>query len=366
MRGRAVVATALLVLTLLAATPSAVANAAEPRRTGSMTAGRSFAATSIVMDAETGRVLGGAGFFTRMPPASATKILTGIIAIERLPRGATAVISERTAAIRSGSVLGLEAGQRWPVEDLLYAMLMKSANDAAFAVAERVAGGADQFVRVMNAKAKAIGASTSRFANPNGYHDTNHYVTAYDLALITRYAMRHPDFRAIVGTQTRGIVRPGHAVEEIVNTNGLLGAYAGADGVKTGFTSSAGKVLVGSAVRDGWRLIAVVMKSADPVADVTALLDDGYAAFRRIRVAHRGQQITETTVGPKARALVIIVPLDVHAAVRKGTAVSSRVWVSPNLRAPIRAGANVGIMRFYERGQVIAETPLVAANAVRP
>jgi D-alanyl-D-alanine carboxypeptidase (penicillin-binding protein 5/6) len=301
-----------------------------------------------------------------MAPASATKILTGIVAIERIPRGATTVISRRAAAVRGGSVLGVEAGEVWPVDDLLHAMLMMSANDAAFAVAERAAGSVERFVRMMNLEAKQIGATSSRFANPNGFDAPDHYVTAHDLSLITRHAMQQPGFREIVMAQSRTLARPGGAAREIVNSNGLLSAYAGADGVKTGFTARAGKVLVGSATRDGWRVIGIAMNSADPVADVSKLLDDAYATFRRVRVARRGQQVARAAVEPGARPLVVLVPRDMHAAVRNGAVVSSRIVLTPGLRAPIRAGARVGVIRFYEGGQMVAETALVAAHAVSP
>jgi D-alanyl-D-alanine carboxypeptidase (penicillin-binding protein 5/6) len=329
-------------------------------------AARISAASFIVMDAETGRVLRGVEVSRRLPPASTTKILTAVIALERLPRGATATISARAAAVRVGTALGVEAGEQWPVDVLLRAMLMTSANDAAVAVAERVADSVERFVRLMNAKAREIGATKSRFANPNGYDAANHYVTAYDLAIITRHAMQHSDFRAIVGAQRHPITRPGRPAEDLVSTNGLLAAYPGADGVKTGMTGNAGRVLVGSATREGWRLIAVAMKSTDPVADVSELLDAAFAAFQRVQVARRGAEAATTAVGPKRRTLVAIVPGDVHAAVRRGASVSSRVWLNPALHAPIRAGAPVGTMRFYEGGQMVAQTPLVAANHVRP
>jgi serine-type D-Ala-D-Ala carboxypeptidase (penicillin-binding protein 5/6) len=376
MRRHAIVAAASLIVALLAVAPIEsilpaatvidIAYGAQVGPRGSTSPQRPASYAYILMDAETGRVLAGRNLSRRMAPASATKVLTGLIAIERLPRGATVSISERAAAVRGGSVLGLAAREEWSLDDLLHGMLMMSANDAAFAIAERVAGSVERFVRLMNARSREIGATTSHFSNPNGYDATDHYVTPYDLALITRRAMQNPVFRAIVASHGRTIVRPGRPVRQIVNSNGLLDAYAGADGVKTGFTGAAGKVLVGSASRDGWRLIAVAMKSADPVADVSQLLDDGYASYQRVQVARSGQQVKAITVGPGSRTLVVIVPQDVHAAVRRGASLSSRVWINPGLRAPINRGADVGTMRFYEGGQKVAETSLVAARRVAP
>jgi D-alanyl-D-alanine carboxypeptidase (penicillin-binding protein 5/6) len=320
----------------------------------------------VLMDGESGRILDGRNHRQRMAPASATKILTGIIAIERLPKDATVTISSRASAIRGGSVLGLATGERWSVDDLLHAMLMMSANDAAFAVAERVAGNVEGFARLMNKRAREMGATASRFSNPNGYDAADHYVTAHDLAVLTRRAMQNPRFRAIVKTRTYTITRPGQGAREIANRNMLLNTYAGADGVKTGSTGRAGMVLVGSAVRDGWRLIVVAMRSTDPVADVSQVLDNGYATFHRARVARAGQQVQAAALGLGSSTLVVIVPHDVYAAVRRGSAISSRVSLNSGPRKRIDAGDAVGTMRFYEGSQLVAETPVVAAVRVNP
>jgi len=186
--------------------------------------------SAILIDVRTGQVLYARDVHKRMAPASTTKMLTAILAIERFPLDTPVTISARAAAQRSGSALGLEAGARWSVGDLLHAMLLRSANDAAVAVAEAYSGSVEAFAKDMNRKAQRIGARNSHFVNPHGLNGQDHYSTAYDLALIARYGLQLPVFASLVRQQ---------AWREFSNTNRFLVKYEGADGVKTGWTAAA-------------------------------------------------------------------------------------------------------------------------------
>jgi D-alanyl-D-alanine carboxypeptidase (penicillin-binding protein 5/6) len=266
--------------------------------------------------------------------------------------------------MRSGSAIGLQAGEQWTVRDLLHVMLLHSANDAAVALAEASAGSVARFAARMNAKARQIGARESHFTNPNGLHDPRHYTTASDLAIIARTGLRVPALAAIVRTKVWEMDRPGRAGEVYVNRNKLLTRYEGADGVKTGFTAASGHVLVASATRNDWQLLSVVLKSADPYADTEQLLNFGFATFAPVVLARRGAVLATVTIGTRHARLSAVVPSDVHAVVRRGASVASRVALRPGLQPPIPAGAQVGEVRFVEGQSVVAKSVLIAGEPV--
>lgn len=254
--------------------------AAAPTGLAAASAGTAGPTAVVVMDARTGRILHAREAHLRWPPASTTKILTAMIAIERLPAGAVVTASTYAASQRQGATLGLKPGERWPARDLLLAMMLRSANDAAVAVAERVSGRTERFVREMNARARQLGARESHFVNPHGFEASGHRSTAFDLALIARHALRNPEFAAIVRTATWELQGPGRPPQQIANTNQLLGRYPGADGVKTGWTAASGPSLVASATRDGRQILVVVLNSGDLFGDAERLLDLGFRSLR--------------------------------------------------------------------------------------
>lgn len=235
---------------------------------------------AVLMDYTTGQVLYQRNAFIRRAPASTTKILTSIIAIEKgnLQRK---IVASHTAAKADGSSIYLRPGETRSLHELLYGILLNSGNDASVAVAENLAGSEAKFAEWMTAKAVQIGAINSHFRNCNGLPNQEHYSTAYDLAVITRYALRNPVFANIVKTKRKTIPRPGNPGEQLlVNHNKLLWRYQFADGVKTGYTVEAGHCLVSSAIRDGHRLIVVVLKSKDIYGDSARLLDYGFANYQ--------------------------------------------------------------------------------------
>ena len=319
---------------------------------------------AIVMDVRTGQVLYAREIHRRWAPASTTKILTAMLAIERLSPDLTITIGPRAAAQRSGSSIGLEAGERWRVEDLLLAMMVRSANDAAVAVAEAVGGSVERFAAIMNVRARQLGAQRSHFVTPHGLDAPDHYSTAYDLALIARHALQNPRLASLVRRQTWTLARDGRESQTFTNTNRLLNRYAGADGVKTGWTSASGESLVASATRDHWQLIAVVLDSRDLYRDVEQLLDYGFYGFLPLRVAERGETVATVRVGSRRTPLPAVVPADVNAVVRKGVEVTSVVRVRQDLRPPIRAGAPVGIVEFRTGEHVVARSVLVAGRSI--
>jgi len=242
------------------------------------------AASALLMDADTGAVLLARHPMERRPPASTTKIMTALLILEEGRLDDMVVIGERVGTV-GGTGLGLRRGQRVMLRDLLWAILIKSANDAALAAAEHVGGSEEQFVEMMNAKAAALGMQGTHFMNPHGLDDPDHYSTAYDLAILAREALRNPTFARMVQTREASLVirtgRSGNVVKRktIRTHNQLLGQFFGADGVKTGYTSLAGRCLVASATRGERQLIAVLLNDTRRWVEAAALLEYGFAAL---------------------------------------------------------------------------------------
>ncbi len=240
------------------------------------------AAAAVLMDANTGEVLFARNPDEQLPPASITKILTALVILEQGNLTDTVVVSQ-TAAQVGGFRLGLRPGQRLSLADLLAAILIRSANDAAEAAAEHVGHGLPGFVALMNAKARSLGMQNSQFANPHGLDEPGHYTTARDMAILTRVALENPTFADLVRTREARVTiyRPGRkgvipAPRLILSHNRLLGHVEGVDGVKTGYTGLAGRCLVASASRSGQRMIAVLLNDPERWIDAPALLKYGF------------------------------------------------------------------------------------------
>jgi D-alanyl-D-alanine carboxypeptidase len=232
-----------------------------------------------VIDDASGQMLYSEQPNVTVPQASTTKIATTIVALERAPdlsRRIKVSVSASAMAARDGSsTLGIEPGRTVALDTLLYGMMLPSGNDAAEQVALSLADSRDEFVGWMNDEAAALGLTSTHFANPSGMDAPNHYSSAYDMAMLARYAMRNGTFRALAGTSSYiGDGFPMH------NLNRLLDLYPGTDGVKIGYTDLAQKTIVASVVRDGHRVYVSLMHSADLVTDSTRLFDwvwDNYA-----------------------------------------------------------------------------------------
>ncbi len=216
-------------------------------------------------------------------PASLTKILTAICVIENCNVDEMVLITEDTVNVE-GSSIYLKEGQKYSVKSLLYGLMLRSGNDSAETLAKHVSGSVDDFVALMNRTAKNLGAINSNFVNPHGLHDDNHYTTAFDLALITSYAMKNPLFSEIVSTKKVTVGYMNELGEEksvtFVNKNKMLNEYEGAVGVKTGFTKKAGRCLVSGAKRDGKTVISVVFNVYDYWNESKKLLDKSFEKIK--------------------------------------------------------------------------------------
>lgn len=216
----------------------------------------------MVVDADNGRTLYEKNAHAAMYPASTTKIVTCLVALEKGNLDSVVTVGWR-AASTDGSSLDLRAGDRLTLRELLYGMMMVSGNDAAEAVAEHVGGGSrSRFIRWMNEKAEALGLEGTHFTNPHGLPDpTGHFTTAADLAKLALAARQQPEFRRIVATKEREIFFLNRRPLAVRNTNRLLGDCPGVDGIKTGYTEAAGECLVASATRRGRAVVLVILNS---------------------------------------------------------------------------------------------------------
>ncbi|HWR19998.1 MAG TPA: D-alanyl-D-alanine carboxypeptidase family protein, partial [Clostridia bacterium] len=219
------------------------------------------AVSAILLEAGTGKVLYEKNAYIKLPMASTTKVMTAILALECCALSDTVTVTE-DAYGTEGSSIYLELEEKMSVEDLLYGLMLNSGNDAAVALAVHIGGSLEGFANLMNAKAREIGANNTNFVTPHGLPNGDHYTTAYDLALISAYALKNEDFCTIVGT-TYHRTTTGNFQRTFKNKNKLLWQYEGGNGIKTGYTKAAGKCLSFAAQREGMQLIGVVLNCPD-------------------------------------------------------------------------------------------------------
>lgn len=329
--------------------------------------------TAVLMDFTTGQVLYDKNMHQKMYPASTTKILTAIIAIEKGKLNDVVTVNDDVKNIDGNSIY-LVPGEQLTLEQLLYAMLLESANDAAIAVADHIGGSVQAFADMMNKKAKEIGANDSHFVNPNGLPDNNHYSTPYDMALIARYAMGNATFRKIVSTihyqipPTNKFDKP----RDLWISNRLIKPssfhYDGADGVKTGYTIAANQVFVGSATRSGHRLISVIMGDVGTNiwSDTIKLLNYGFNNYTLVNPLEKDSIVTYADVGEVKFKLPLIAKDSFYYAVPKGEEnnIKSSITLDNNIKAPIKKGTVLGKIDFTFDGKSIGSVQLVADESV--
>ncbi|MFC3038966.1 D-alanyl-D-alanine carboxypeptidase family protein [Virgibacillus xinjiangensis] len=243
---------------------------------------------AVLIEQSTGRVLYEKQAHEKELIASITKIMTAIIAVESGKMNETATIS-RKAVYTEGSSIYLEEGEKMRIEDLVYGLMLRSGNDAAVAIAEHIGGSEEGFVHLMNEKAEWLGMTNSSFANPHGLNADNHYSTAFDMALLMRYAMGHPAFKEITGATSYLSEKRSYSWK---NKNKLLTQlYENTTGGKTGFTKKAGRTLVSSAEKDGMTLIAVTLNAPDDWNDHIGLYEWGFEHYELEKILQEGQDL---------------------------------------------------------------------------
>src|SRR5207249_860712 len=241
------------------------------------------ARAAVLMDAATGKILYQKDAELRLPPASTTKIVTAIVTLESGHKPGESLKVSKTATRVPASKLYLRPGQNLTIEDLLYAILLASANDASMVLAEGIGGSVEHFAELMTQKAHEIGATNSHFTNPHGLTAVDHYSTARDLAILFRYAMKNATFREIVQTKFSSVATTAVVRKKVVprrisvrNHNRLLWNFDGALGGKTGYTHAAQKCFVGAVQRNGTTLIVAILGARDQWGDTRKLLEYGF------------------------------------------------------------------------------------------
>ena len=335
----------------------------------------SKAAQAILIDAKSGIVLYEKDADTAVPPASMSKLVTQTIVFDALKAGSLKLDQEfivstdawkRGGGAAGGSTMYAEVNSRIKVDDLIHAAIIQSANDACIVLAEGMSGSEQAFTQRMANKAKELGLKNSTFANATGLPDPNHKMSVRDLSIVARYIItKHPDYYKIYG-------QPEFLWNKInqQNRNPLLKDYPGADGMKTGYTKEAGYGLVGSALRDGRRLILVVAGLSsinDRKAEAQKLMDWGFGQFKVIDVYGQGEIVSRARVWGGAEHWVNLV---VHDAMKVALSPAEqdraevKMSYSGPLMAPVKAGQAVGTVRILIDGKAIADAPLEVAEDV--
>ena len=299
----------------------------------------------------------------RLPMASTTKIMTALVALENGDLSKTVKIPNESVGIE-GSSIYLKPNEELTLEDLIYALMLRSANDAAVAIAIHVGGTLDHFVEMMNAKAEELELKNTHFDNPHGLDSQTHYTTAKELALITAEAVKNPIFTEITSTYKKTITNSQGNERLLVNHNKLLRNYDGAIGVKTGYTKKSGRSLVGCAERNGVKLISVTINAPDDWNDHKKLFDLGFASLENRLVADVGEISCKIPVlNADSNYITVKNNESLSAVIAKTTDKITKTLELPRyLIAPVNAGDVIGSVTFYLDGKIIGKLDLYSQN----
>lgn len=324
------------------------------------------ASSSVLMEAQTGKIVCGRAETERRPMASTTKIMSALLLLES--GGLDEEFTVDPEAIKvEGSSMGLQEGDIVTKRALAIGMLLPSGNDAANVTAVKLAGSQAAFADLMNQKAEEIGMKDTHFVTPSGLEDPEHYSTAYDMALLTREALKNEDFRAICSQSTMQLSFGNPPYQRwLKNSNKLLGYYQGCIGVKTGFTDEAGRCLVSAAEKNGVTLICVTLHDPNDWADHAALLDYGFTQVKNYRVNPPGNLSSVPVVGGTAEraGLQALNPPQIALMQEDMSKISTKTILPEFVYAPVKNGDEVGAVEYYLDGVRFASLPLIVAEDV--
>ena len=337
------------------------------------------ARSCIVLDRCSKKILFGKNEYNKVKMASTTKIMTATIILENCNLSQTVTISKKAAGT-GGSRLGLKAGDKITIRDLLYGLLLVSGNDAAVALAETCSGNITDFANLMNKKVKDLGLNNTHFETPHGLDSDNHYTTAYELALITDYALNNSTFLNIVGTKNYTITINGYP-KNLTNTNELLGSLNGVYGVKTGFTNGANRCLVTSCKRGDMDIICVVLGCDTKnfrSSDSTKLINYAFEKFQYVNVENilneefnkwkeENKNYFNIEKGISSNLQISISNIDTPIIPVKKDEISSlkvSFSVIQNLSAPIYKDTAIGNFRVYTTSETILEGSIISAQNI--
>ena len=321
----------------------------------------------VLIEAKTGKIIFEKDANQKMYPASTTKMMTLIVALENSNLDDIVTASEQ-ASQTEGSTLWLAPGEQLKMSDMLYGMILVSGNDATVAVAEHIAGTVPEFAKLMTKKAREIGANNTNFVNSSGLPDPNHYSTAYDLAMIAAYGYRNPDFAKIVGTNHKIIPWAGKEFNrELFNENRILSLVEGGNGVKTGYTSIAGRCLVSGAQRNDVQLIAVVLDSDRMWDDSIKLLNAGFEQVNSKKMFNKGDVLKTVKIKEgHEEKLDVTINKDVVLPIINNEQDNYNVVVEApeNINAPVKKGDKIGVVNVFYGNKNVEQVDLIAGESI--
>lgn len=320
---------------------------------------RNNVTAECVMEVNSNRVLHSTNQNEKMFMASTTKILTAITVIENCNVDEEVIVSDESVGIE-GSSIYLEVGEILSVKDLLFGLMLRSGNDCAETLALHVGKSIQGFADMMNKKAKEIGAKNSNFVNPHGLHDDEHYTTAYDLALISSYAIKNPVFKEIVSTKS--VIIPfttRNTVRKLINKNKMLNEFEGATGIKTGYTKKAGRCLVSSGERKGMEIVSVVLNCAPMFERSKDLLNDAFSDYSPVKIAE-SDEIVDFIPTHTGEDCPIIIKKDVVIPLKKTEIDTINIVLDlpKNISTSIEKDKIIGKMKIYSSNNLIYEQNL--------
>ncbi len=315
-----------------------------------------------LFDADLYEVIDEKNSSVRLGMASTTKIMTALIAIESGRLDQTVEVDKRAVGTEGSSVY-LADGERMTLRDLVYALMLASANDAAEAIAYYLCGSIEDFTRLMNEKAHELGLENTHFTNPHGLSDSDHYTTARELAMLSARALENEAFKEIVSKRSYSFLSD-KTRRSIANHNRLLASYKGCIGVKTGFTKKDGRCLVSAAERDGKRLVAVTLSAPDDWNDHKRLLDFGFSLYEKRELCKAGEYsfYIHTPNGAVKRILAENAK-GITLSVRKNARIKAYTELDRIYYREITKGDTVGYTVFKADGKEIARVPLLALQS---
>ncbi len=331
--------------------------------------------SAILMERDTGKILYEKNINEELPPASMTKVMTMLLIMEAIDQGKLSwnekIRTSEYAASMGGSQIFLEPGEEMTTKEMLRGIAIGSGNDAAVAMAERIAGSEPAFVEKMNEKAKELGLKHTHFENTTGLPVKGHYSTANDMALMAKELLKYEDITKFTGMYEAYLRENTDKKFWLVNTNKLVRFYPGVDGLKTGFTSEAKYCLTATAQKNGMRVIAVVFgapTSKDRNAQVTKMLDYAYSQYETHPIFKRNQGVGKAYISKgKDKTVQALTSEPLSLLTKKGEktdGIKQKVILQKHLNAPIHKGDKVGTLKLIKDGKVVQESPLVASKNV--
>ena len=331
-----------------------------------------YAKAYCLLDADSGRILLGSNENEKLPMASTTKIMTCILALENGKMDSKVKVSSYAASMPDVQ-LNMQAGDTFYLKDLLYSLMLESHNDTAVAIAEHIGGTVEGFAELMNQKAEWLGCTDTNFVTPNGLDDKNHYTTAKELCIIASYAIQNPDFLDIIQTPSYQFQNcKGNRSYAVNNHDAFLTRYSGANGIKTGFTGTAGYCFCGAAKRNGKTLITSVLACGWPPnkgykwVDTKKLMDYGFANFDTVKIEKLQPPKTLPVTGGTSADLSLCRTSypKVSMMLCQTDTITTKINLPETLTAPIRQGDIIGYEEYYLNDELLYQYPLTSKNTI--